>query len=77
MVGHQAPGPDLTLRLGGGLKDQVFVSSVIVLLEENGFSAVPALGDVMRKSRDDDTGDASHAAQFSVMPKLVNCHRNL
>ncbi len=60
MVGHQAPRPDCALRPFRGREHELFVCGVVVLTEEHLLTPVAALDDVLRQSRDDNTGDAGH-----------------
>src|SRR6185295_13682367 len=60
VVRHQAPGPDLDrsrLALGG---EQVAIERIIVVAEERPGAAVAALGDEVRVTGNDDTGEAGH-----------------
>lgn len=59
-VGRQATGPDRRSRPPGRRSDQVPVDAVVVIAEEHPFAPVPALGGMMRRTGDDDAGEASH-----------------
>jgi hypothetical protein len=61
MVGHQAVSPDLDRRLGSRFGEQIPAKRVVGGSEEDGLSAITALGYVMRKSRSDDAAEACHA----------------
>jgi len=60
MVVHQAPGPDLNVMLLSVACQQFQIYLPIFIIEENRGAVVAALGDVMRISGGDDTGDSWH-----------------
>ena len=73
VVGHQAIGPHLDRRLPATLGEQVAIKGVIGRLEEDLLPPIAALGDVMRKARNDDTADARH--RHMVSPSGIQCNR--
>jgi uncharacterized protein with ACT and thioredoxin-like domain len=62
VVRHQAPGPHLDTgrtAMGG---EQVAIERIVIVAEEGLRAAVATLGDMMRMTGDDDTGETGHAA---------------
>ena len=62
VVRHQAPGPHLDLGGTAILGEQVAIKRIVGVAEEGARAAVAALGDMVRMTGDDDTGEAGHAA---------------
>ena len=62
VVRHQAPGPHLDIRGAAILGEQVAIKRIIIVAEEGPRAAVATLGDVVRMTGDDDTGEAGHTA---------------
>src|SRR5204863_1007934 len=69
---HQAPGPDSHVRVPAMLAQQIAVERVILVTEEGLLAAVAALRDVMRKAREDRTGEARHMHSVSFDPASAN-----
>jgi hypothetical protein len=55
MIGHQHPGPNFDTGVLAGLSQQVAIQSVVRLLKERLRATVPALGDVVRQTGNDET----------------------
>lgn len=60
MVGHQAIGPNLGLRLARPLAQQIKIQAVVVIAKKHRLSAIAALGDMMRVVWNHKTGKTSH-----------------
>ncbi len=60
MVGHQAPAPDLAPGFLRRVENQFAVKQVIALIEEHLLTPVTALGHVVGKSGNNQTGKTSH-----------------
>ena len=56
MVGHEAVAPDIGLGLNGRLAEQVDIKPVVFVLKEDSISPVSTLGNVVRMTRNNDTG---------------------
>jgi len=54
MVGHRAPGPNFDLGRAAVLRQKIAVERIIVVAEECARAAVATLGDMVRKTGDDD-----------------------
>jgi hypothetical protein len=61
MVGHQAPRPNLDIGRPAMLSEEIAVERIIGIGEERARAAIAALGDVVRMTGNDDTGEAGHA----------------
>jgi hypothetical protein len=61
MVRHQTPGPHLDFGGAAILGKQVAVKRIIGVAKEGARSAIATLGDMVRVTGDDDTGETSHA----------------
>lgn len=61
MVRHQAPRSDVHAGGAAGRREQVAIERVVVIAEESSRPAVATLGDVVRMTWNNDTGEASHA----------------
>ena len=72
MVGHQAVRPDLNLLGTAPLRHQFAGSLVVLVAKERLLPTVPALGDVMRKTRYDNTCQSGHEERLSVAARPVN-----
>ena len=64
MVRHQAPGPDVDIGRAAILGEQVAIERIIVVAKERARATIAALGDMVRMTGNDDTGEAGHAAQY-------------
>ena len=64
MTRHEAVGPHLHAELACLLRKQIAINLLISLFEENRLATISALGHVVRKTRDDHAGEATHAAKF-------------
>jgi hypothetical protein len=62
VVRHQAPGPHLDPGGTAILGEQVAIKRMVGVTEEGARAAIAALGDVVRVTGNDDTGEAGHAA---------------
>ena len=60
VIGHEAPGPDLDARPLRLFGQQVAIDLLIPVLEEDRLTPIAPLGHVVRKTRNDDAGEASH-----------------
>jgi hypothetical protein len=65
MIGHEAVGPYLNTGLARLLRKHIAVNLLISILEENCLATISALGHMVRKTRDDHAGKASHAGKLS------------
>jgi hypothetical protein len=65
VVGHQAIGPHRNVEFPARLRQPVPVQFIVRIFEENALAPVAALGDVMRRTRDDDASDAGHARSIA------------
>ena len=61
MVRHQAPGPHLDPGRAAMLGEQIAIKRIVGIAEEGARTAIAALGDMVRMTGDDDTGETSHA----------------
>jgi hypothetical protein len=57
VVRHQAPGPNLDPGRAAILGEQVAIKRIVGLAEEGARTAIAALGDMVRMTGDDDTGE--------------------
>ena len=64
MVRHQAVGPYLHFVPGRLRGKKIEIDGLIAFLKEDRLSSVTALGDMMRPTRNNDSGKPSHAAQY-------------
>jgi hypothetical protein len=64
VVRHQAPGPHFDVGGAAVLGEQVSIKRVVGIAKEGARAAIAALGDMVRMTRDDDTGETGHAASF-------------
>ncbi|GLR88017.1 hypothetical protein GCM10007857_47290 [Bradyrhizobium iriomotense] len=62
VVRHQAPRPHLDAGGFAIRRKQVAIERIVVIAKERASPAVAALGDVVRITGDDDTGETGHAA---------------
>ena len=62
VVGHEAIGQYIETMLDRVLQEQLQISPAVVVAEEDVIAAIAALGEVMGKTRDDNSGDPWHAA---------------
>ena len=62
MVRHQAPAPHRDVSGAAILGEQVAIEHVITVAEEGSRAAIATLGDMVRMTGDDDTGETGHAA---------------
>ena len=62
VVRHQAPSPHLDPGGAAIFGEQVAIECIIGIGEEGACAAVAALGDMVRVTGNDDTGEAGHAA---------------
>jgi len=62
VVRHQAPGPHLDLGSVAIFGEQVAIQCIVGIAEESPRTAIATLGDVVRVTGDDDTGEAGHTA---------------
>ena len=60
VVRHQAPCPHFDLSGAAILDEQVAIKRIIGVAEESPRAAVATLGDMVRVTGDDDTGEAGH-----------------
>jgi RHS repeat-associated protein len=60
VVRHQAPGPHLDLGGAAIFSEQVAIKRVVEIAEEGARAAIAALGDMVRMTGNDDTGEAGH-----------------
>ncbi len=65
MVGHQAIGPNLDLRLAGLRRQQVAIDVLIAILEEDRLTPVAPLGHVAPKAGDQEAGETSRVKNFT------------
>ena len=61
MVRHQAPGPHLDCCGAAIFGEQVAIKRIVGVAKEGTRAAIAALGDMVRMTGDDDTGEAGHA----------------
>ena len=74
VIRHQAPAPHLDPGRGAIGGEQVAIKRIVGLAEESPRAAVAALGDMVRMTGDDDTGEAGHAAGCqSGQDKSIEC----
>ncbi len=62
VVGHLAIGPDLDAEATAGPSEPIAIERIVAVLEKDALAPVAPLGHMMRQARDDDAGDAGHAA---------------
>ena len=72
VVGHQAPGPYRHLRDAAALGEQITLEGIVGVAEECARAAIAALGNVVRMTGDDDTGEAGHASQWCERTAMSN-----
>src|SRR5580698_7800777 len=84
VVRHQAPCPRFDAGGAAIFGQQVAIERVIAVVEEGSRAAIAPLGDVVRMTGNDNTGEAGHEAwcrqRRAVSIKCtvtVICHRNL
>ena len=65
VVGHQAIGPYFHARLAGLLGQEIAIDLVVPVLEEDRFTPVPTLGDVMGETGNDHASQARHDGNVS------------
>jgi hypothetical protein len=61
VVGHEAIGQDGHTGLDAAARHEGLIGTVVVIGEEGALPSVPALGDVMRDSRDNESSEPRHA----------------
>src|ERR1700720_815959 len=68
MIGHKTIGPHLHPELAKLLPKHVAVKLLISILEENCLATISALGHVVRKARDDHSGEPTPAGKIPRTP---------
>jgi len=71
MVAHQAPGPDLNLMLLRIACQQFQIYLPVFIIKENRGAVVATLGDVVRVTWGDDSGDSWHGGDDNDGFKLI------
>jgi hypothetical protein len=66
MVRHQAPSPDLSLRLLRRHAQLIEIKAVIIIGKKHLLAPVAALGDVMGKAGNDDAGETGHERMMAL-----------
>jgi hypothetical protein len=64
MIRREAVCPYLNTGLARLLRKHIAVNLLIPILEENCLATISALGHMVRKTRDDHAGQATHAAKY-------------
>jgi hypothetical protein len=62
VVRHQAPGPDFDIGGAAILGKQVAIERIVGVAKESACATIAALGDMVRMTGNDDTGEAGPAA---------------
>ena len=65
MIGHQAIGPNRDARLARLFGQEIAVDLVIAILEEDRFTPIPPLSDMVREAGDDRAGEARHSGNVT------------
>jgi hypothetical protein len=68
MIGHKTIGPHVYPELAQLLPKHVAVKQLISIPEENCLATISALGHVVRKARDDHSGEPTHARKIPRTP---------
>jgi hypothetical protein len=79
MIRHEAVSPHLHTELACLLGKQITINLLISIFEEDCLATISALGHVVRKTRDDHAGEATHAAKYHELRRIgtgsPNYHR--
>jgi len=70
VVGHQAIGPYRNARLQGLLGQQIEIDFLVAVFKEDGLAPVATLGNMMRKPRNHDPSESSHASEREFVNPL-------
>jgi hypothetical protein len=60
MIRHQAIGPDLYPALCAPLRHELPIALIIIIAEENLLSAIPPLGNMVRYTGRNNSGQSGH-----------------
>ena len=62
MIGHQAPSPNFDRSSPATGREAVAIEGIVLFAEERALASIATLGDMVRETGDDDTGETSHAS---------------